>query len=179
MADDADRGDSGEAIRELRLGDVDTVPDQYGISLAVELLDDVVSPPTPPRLRVTMRNESDDDRAFTSTSLRVFGGSRADSGGRRLVLYVDAPHKFADHPLRPNGENMAWDSAYHLSRLAQGEVSTMELNVWDGPSNSGDVFQPGRYRFEDDYARKTGVDEEYAFTWGFEIVVEEPADSTD
>ena len=178
MADDTDRGDSGGAIRELRLGDVDTVPAQYGISLAVELLDDVVSPPTPPRLRVTMRNESDDDRTFASTSLRVFGGSGADSGGHRLILYADAPHEFADHPLRPNGENMAWDSAYHLNRLAPGETSTMELNIWDDPSNSGAVFEPGRYRFEDEYFRGTGAEEEYAFTWGFEIVVEEPADST-
>lgn len=179
MAGDANRDDSGEAIRELRLGDADTVPDRYGISLAVELLDDVVSLPDPPRLRVTMRNRSDVDRAFTSTSLRVFGGAAADSGEHRLVLYVDAPHEFADHPLRPNGENMAWDSAYRINRLAPGEVSTIELNVWDGPSNSGNVFEPGRYRFADEYFRGTGAEEECAFTWGFEIAVEGSTEPTD
>lgn len=167
------RADSSSVDRYLRIGNVDSVPEQFKIELQVECENARIVPDQPPKITITMTNTSSKSQSYVTPYTKVFGSHESIERKPGLMLLVeDYPVELSDSPLRPSGENIAFDAVMKRIDLAPGESESVTMTVWDDSDNDGKPFQPGTYRFEcsyKQYARKG--ENRVAFTWGFELLV--------
>ena len=170
--------------RRVSIADQDSVPDEYEVSIEVELLQPVVTDSHPAQLEITTTNEGP-ERAL-SVGPRWCG---LFSRGRGTVepegLRLRVPGRFFEgmrrdgnrwqrDPSSPSGFTPAHGCVPTL--YEPGESVTNEYELWDDHTVEG-YLEPGTYRFETELGVRDGpyADETHdSFTWGFSLTIENP-----
>lgn len=172
--------------RQVSLAGVDDVAD-HPIAIDVKLLNDTVTGEQPARVRVTVTNEADEQRAFTPNEgdCALFNREKGVSDPAGVHLYQrDIPGygpPCANAGRRGNLWRLNLSASTSCRILAYGcsqgtydagETQSSTYRVWDDHSVAG-YMPPDTYRFERTVTIGDG-DESEEFTWGFSLTIEQP-----
>lgn len=158
--------DSGAGTPRITVERTDSVPADVPVDLSVAVVKERPAD-GPPQIRVTLRSEADRTRTYLTSGRRVFGGVQSVGDGPRLLL---APAGFDTRHVdyRPTKDDLVFDTKLARNTLAPGEQDEVAYAVWDHPTNEGEPYATGTYRFEDTYeSEETGE----SFVWGFDLRV--------
>ena len=156
----------GGTAPRIAIERTDSLPAGVPVKLTVAVVE---KSPTdvPPQIRVTLRSEADGTRTYLTTGKHVFGGVESVSDGPQLLL-LPVGFDIRHTNYRPTTDELVFDTNLARNTLAPGEQDEVTYAVWDHPSNAGDPYATGTYRFEDSYELEEGG---ASFVWGFDLRV--------
>lgn len=172
----------GNKLPYIELVDVDTVEEDYEISLEVSVTEPFVSTDHPAFIRIAITNEGSDRRIATTDpdahyDLLFAPYSEELSDPRGVVLRLAA---VTDESDGPNDGDGRWSvdppegtgsAGPGLWTFPSGETITQKFRLLD--EADGDYYPTGTYRFQNDFTfRSVDKNEVVAsFNWGFTISV--------
>lgn len=168
--------------RRLEIVDQDDVARSHRLSLQAEVLEARATADGPPRLRVTLTNESDRERTVRANNdppLPAKDSVEVDPG---LVLVPTGRPAADPHP-DPVGdgcwqlrERVGGVLSLDIGRVLADDERTRDCTVWGAPENEHPCLPTGQFRFEGTHE----VDESEngsTLEWGFTVTITDPDDS--
>lgn len=180
--------DTNEVQRQISLENVDNVPDEYPVSIEVELLNGTVTAQDPARVRATVTNTADEERRITRNEgdCALFDRGEGASESPGLHLHRPGFPGFALDCGDPSRVGNLWRfdlsadatcayQAYGCAPVSYGagESQPETYQVWDDYQEPG-YMPPASYRFETEVSVGPR-DNTQDFDWGFSVTVERPA----
>lgn len=171
---------SENILRRIKVLQQDTPPAETKVALEALILDPFVTSEKTARLRIRFTNTADIEREFkfgVTPPFSEFWGATEKEGSELLLLSPDNDfEKVSPDCWRPNTDSeirMALKAQY--IELGAGKEISHEFEIWDSNQNKSDeCLVPGKYRFTNPYAILRNDKEDFEFTWGFSLQVEDP-----
>lgn len=170
-------GTASELPKSVTVTGSDSLSKDAGIAVTAEIENRTVTEDDPAVVRVTIANQSDEEKTVYSGSVPVFADAVSTSDdGNRVILRSDTPG--IDELDRVAADCWQWDHD-HVSTGAGvwnkdidpgGSVSE-EFILFGHPTNSDPCLPSGEYKFEDSYRVRHGESEQ-ELTWGFQIRIQ-------
>lgn len=155
--------------RTVRVGRVDTIPDQYDTAATVEVVEPQVTTEHTARLHMTVQNTGDETREYHFDPQPPMGHERSSEGPGTLLL--------AEVGTQDRGASDCWRPAAggHGDGIARIELSPDEairntLEVWD--VGDGECLPTGEYTFSAGIPRFD--DRHVETTWSFTLELTNP-----
>jgi hypothetical protein len=169
-------------IRTITVKSTAEMPSQYSLAITVDMVEKHVTPDHPPRLRVTVTNQSYRRIKIGDGYRKVFSAPASRNPGPGLLLLSsDGQIPKKSGCWQPVME-LAMPAVLNFAALEAGESDSIEYEIWAKPDNSlSNCYALGEYSFKTEYHHIDTDDLEIEesgdecdserFEWGFTLTV--------
>ncbi|GGL52418.1 hypothetical protein [Halocalculus aciditolerans] len=135
--------------RTITIQNDNSVIESIGLTVGIELVQDVITATEPGDLRIVLVNSSKEKHSFSTGAEPVIGPIIGSEGENRLVL-LPIDNRNPQNPSKGQpwhlNEVPAQKASINRFELDPGEATTKRLRIWDAPQNRS-YLPKGEYEF--------------------------------